>query len=60
MYGGVKTRVRTIEGDMDDFPIDMGLHQGLALSPFFLLSLWMRLLEGFRMSYLGVRYLLTT
>ena len=34
MYGGVKTRVRTIEGDMDDFFIDIGLHQGSALSHF--------------------------
>jgi len=34
MYEGVRTRVRTVIGDTEDFPIDMGLHQGLALSPF--------------------------
>jgi len=34
MYDGVRTRVRTIVGDTDDFPIHIGLHQGSALSPF--------------------------
>ena len=34
MYHGVKTRVRALVGDTDDFPIDIGLHQGSALSPF--------------------------
>ena len=34
MYEGVRTRVRTVVGDTDDFPIDIGLHQGSALSPF--------------------------
>jgi len=33
MYSGVRARVRTIVGDMEDFPIDIGLHQGSALSP---------------------------
>ena len=28
MYGGVRTRVRTVVGDTDDFSIDIGLHQG--------------------------------
>jgi len=28
MCGGVKTRVRTLVGDTDDFPIDIGFHQG--------------------------------
>jgi len=32
MYDGVRTRIRTLVGDTDDFPI--GLHQGLALSLF--------------------------
>ena len=36
MYNGVRTRVRTLAGDTDDFPIDIGLHQGSALSPFLL------------------------
>jgi len=34
MYIGVRTRVRTLVGDTDDFPIDIGLYQGPALSPF--------------------------
>ncbi|XP_070023281.1 uncharacterized protein [Nicotiana sylvestris] len=34
MYDGAKTRVRTVGGDSEDFPVVMGLHQGSALSPF--------------------------
>ncbi|WMV09787.1 hypothetical protein MTR67_003172 [Solanum verrucosum] len=34
MYGGAKTRVRTIGGDSEHFPVEMGLHQGSVLSPF--------------------------
>ena len=34
MYDEVRTRVRTLVGDTEDFPIDIGLHQGSALSPF--------------------------
>jgi len=34
MYDGVRTRVRTLMGDIEDFSIDIGLHQGSALSPF--------------------------
>ena len=34
MYNGIMTRVRTLVGDTGDFPIDIGLHQGSALSPF--------------------------
>ena len=34
MYEGVRTRVRTVIGDTEEFPIDIGLHQGSALSPF--------------------------
>ena len=30
MYEGGQTSVRTSEGDIDDLPIDIGLHQGLA------------------------------
>ena len=33
MYEGVMTRVRTPAGETIDFPIRIGLHQGLALSP---------------------------
>jgi len=34
MYDGVRTRVRTLVGDTDDFPIDIELHQGSGLGPF--------------------------
>jgi len=34
IYEGVKTRVRTLGGDTVDLPIDIGLHQRLALGPF--------------------------
>ncbi|WMV16255.1 hypothetical protein MTR67_009640 [Solanum verrucosum] len=34
MYGGAKTRVRTVGGDSEHFPVEMGLHQGSILSPF--------------------------
>ncbi|XP_060178058.1 uncharacterized protein LOC132607992 [Lycium barbarum] len=34
MYDGSKTRVRTVGGDSEHFPVTIGLHQGSALSPF--------------------------
>jgi hypothetical protein len=34
MYDNVVTSVRTNDGDTDDFPIKIGLHQGSALSPY--------------------------
>jgi len=34
IYDGLRARVRILVGDMNDFPIDIGLHQGSALSPF--------------------------
>jgi hypothetical protein len=34
MYTNVVTSVRTSDGDIDDFPINIGLHQGSALSPY--------------------------
>ena len=34
MYSNVVTRVRTSDGDTDNFPIRIGLHQGSALSPY--------------------------
>ncbi|XP_049364482.1 uncharacterized protein LOC125829275 [Solanum verrucosum] len=34
MYGGAKTRVRTVGGDSEHFPAEMGLHQGSVLSLF--------------------------
>ncbi|GKB51108.1 probable LRR receptor-like serine/threonine-protein kinase RFK1 isoform X1 [Tanacetum coccineum] len=34
MYEGVKTRVRTTMGNTEFFPVDVGLHQGSAISPY--------------------------
>jgi hypothetical protein len=34
MYDNVVTSVRTSDGDTDDFSINIGLHQGSALSPY--------------------------
>jgi hypothetical protein len=34
MYDNVATSVRTNDGDTDNFPIKIGLHQGPALSPY--------------------------
>jgi hypothetical protein len=34
MYDNVVTSVRTGDGDTNDFPINIGLHQGSALSPY--------------------------
>jgi len=34
MYNGVRARVRTLVRDTNDFPVDIGLHQRSALSPF--------------------------
>ncbi|XP_070055173.1 secreted RxLR effector protein 78-like [Nicotiana tomentosiformis] len=34
MYDGANTRVRTVGGDSEHFPVVMALHQGSALSPF--------------------------
>ncbi|XP_019230933.1 PREDICTED: uncharacterized protein LOC109211809 [Nicotiana attenuata] len=34
VYDGAKTRVRTVGGDSEHFPVVMRLHQGSALSPF--------------------------
>ena len=38
MYNNIVTRVRTSDGDTDDFPIMIGLHQGSALSPYLFTS----------------------
>jgi hypothetical protein len=35
MYSSAKTSVRAPVGDTDFFPVEVGLHQGSALSPFF-------------------------
>jgi len=34
MYEGASTSVRTHDGDIIDFPITIGLHQGSTLSPY--------------------------
>nr|GEV63279.1 hypothetical protein [Tanacetum cinerariifolium] len=34
MYDGVKTRVRTTMGSTEYFPVEVGLHQGSAISPY--------------------------
>jgi hypothetical protein len=34
MYNNVVISVRTSNGDTNDFPINIGLHQGSALSPY--------------------------
>jgi hypothetical protein len=34
IYDNVVTSVRTSDGDTNDFPINIGLHQGSALSPY--------------------------
>jgi hypothetical protein len=34
MYDNVVTSVRTSDEDANDFPINIGLHQGSALSPY--------------------------
>jgi hypothetical protein len=34
MYDNVVTSVQTNDGDTNDFPINIGLHQGSALSPY--------------------------
>jgi hypothetical protein len=34
MYNNVVTSVRTSDRDTNDFPINIGLHQGSALSPY--------------------------
>jgi len=46
MYDGVRTRIRTLVGDTDDFPIDIGLHQGLALSLFLFTIIMDELIRG--------------
>jgi hypothetical protein len=34
MYDNIVTSVQTSDGDTNDFPINVGLHQGSALSPY--------------------------
>jgi len=46
MYEGVRTRVRIVIGDMEDFSIDIGLHQGSGLSPFLFITVMDELTRG--------------
>ena len=46
MYEDVRTRVRTLVGDTTDFPIDIGLHQEFALSPFLFTTIMDKLTRG--------------
>jgi len=48
MYNGVRTRVRTLAEDTDYFPMDIGLNQGSALSPFLLTIVMDELTRGIR------------
>ncbi|KAK4347380.1 hypothetical protein RND71_033719 [Anisodus tanguticus] len=51
MYDGAKTRVRTVGGDWEHFPMMMGLHQGSALSPF----LFVLVMDGLTQQIQGER-----
>ncbi|XP_070049037.1 secreted RxLR effector protein 78-like [Nicotiana tomentosiformis] len=53
MYDGAKTRVMTVGGDSEHFPVVMGLHQGSALSPF----LFALAMDTFKGRCLGACYL---
>lgn len=58
MCDGVKTSVRTLEGDIEDFPIGIELYQGLALSLFLFTIIMDELKKGLKMRYYCVCYLL--
>jgi len=46
MYEEVRTRIRTMIGDMEQFSIDIGLHQGSVLSPFLFTTVMDELTRG--------------
>ncbi|GJY90157.1 retrovirus-related pol polyprotein LINE-1, partial [Tanacetum coccineum] len=46
MYDGAKTRVRTSIGNTEFFPLDVGLHQGSAISPYLFALILDELLRG--------------
>ena len=46
IYNGIQVRVRTLVGDTKDFSIDIGLHQGLVLSPFLFNIVMVELTRG--------------
>nr|XP_009778447.1 PREDICTED: uncharacterized protein LOC104227812 [Nicotiana sylvestris] len=62
MYDGARTKVRTVGGDSEHFPVVIGLHQGSALSPPGVnerLEVWKQTLEskGFKLSRSKTEYL---
>ena len=46
MYRGCKTKVRSAAGEGDSFNVDVGLHQGCALSPYLFIIFMDVLTEG--------------
>ena len=48
MYRGCQTKVRSAAGESGSFNVDVGLHQGSALSPYLFLTLMDVLTEGVR------------
>ena len=48
MYRGCQTKVRSAAGESSSFNVDVGLHQGSALSPYLFLILMDVLTEGVR------------
>ena len=46
IYEGVRTSVRTVRGDTDDFSIDIELYQGSVLSPFLFTIVMDELIRG--------------
>jgi hypothetical protein len=48
MYDNVVASVRTSDGDTNDLPINIGLYQGSALSPYLFALVMMRLQETYR------------
>ena len=48
MYRGCQTNLRMAAGESDSFNVDVGLHQGSALSPYLFLILMDALTEGVR------------
>ena len=48
MYTGCRTKVRTVAGESSKFNVDVGLHQGSALSPYLFLILMDVLTERVR------------
>ena len=50
MYTGVKTVVRTVYGNSNDFEVKVGMHQGSALSPLLFVMVMEALSREFRVA----------